>query len=119
MRCGRHGAVRRKRGVRTHRARLHARCRGRPIWNVAATRLQFRRTRTTVWPVSGEWGRQVQMLRVLQRAEQRLQSAPPGTVPPGLRDEVIGEILRAKYNVALFGGLGGAALTGRLANAVA
>jgi hypothetical protein len=63
--------------------------------------------------------KQDQLLRALQRAERRLQDAPPGTIPPGLRDQVIGEILRARYNVALFGGLGGAILTGRLANAVA
>lgn len=63
--------------------------------------------------------RQQELLRALQRAEQRLQDAPQDAVPPGLKDQVIGEILRAKYNVALFGGLGGAALTGWLTSAVA
>jgi hypothetical protein len=63
--------------------------------------------------------RQQELLHTLQRAEQRLQNSPAGVLPPGLRDQVIGEIMRAKYNVALFGGLGGAALSGWLTNAVA
>jgi hypothetical protein len=60
------------------------------------------------------------LLRALQRAEQRLAEAPQQVLPPGVREAVIGEILRARYSAALFGGLTGSSLTtGRLANAVA
>lgn len=47
--------------------------------------------------------RQQALLGVLRRAERRLQQAPKN-LPPGLRDSLIGEIYRARYNIALFGG---------------
>lgn len=47
--------------------------------------------------------RQAELLAALKRAEQRLDAAPE-SLPPGLRDALIGEIYRARYNIALFGG---------------
>lgn len=47
--------------------------------------------------------RQQELLRALRRAEQRLAQAP-ADLPTGLRDGLIGEIYRARYNIALFGG---------------
>lgn len=55
--------------------------------------------------------RQQELLRALQRAERRLAEAPRN-LPPGLRDGVVGEIYRARYSIALFGGVNG---TGQLA----
>jgi hypothetical protein len=52
--------------------------------------------------------RQRELLRALQRAEQRLADAPKN-VQPGLRDSIIGEIYRARYSIAMFGGAGGTA----------
>jgi len=51
--------------------------------------------------------KQLTLLKALDKAQQRLAEAPK-QLPPGLRDSVIGEIYRAKYNTALFGGAGGA-----------
>jgi hypothetical protein len=55
--------------------------------------------------------RRQELLRALQRAEQRLEDAPE-SLPPGLRDSLIGEIYRARYGIALFGGVGGVVTTG-------
>jgi len=42
-------------------------------------------------------------------SEQRLDAAPEN-LPPGLRAALIGEIYRARYNIALFGGTQGITL---------
>jgi hypothetical protein len=55
--------------------------------------------------------RQQELLRALQRAERRLAAAPRD-LPTGLRDGIVGEIYRARYSIALFGGASG---TGQLA----
>ncbi len=52
--------------------------------------------------------RQRELLRALQRAENRLAQAPRD-LQPGLRDGIIGEIYRARYSIALFGGVNGTA----------
>lgn len=52
-----------------------------------------------------------ELLRALTRAEQRLSEVPQTAVPL-LRNAVIGEIIRARYDIAFFGGLSGTALTG-------
>lgn len=52
--------------------------------------------------------RQQALLMALRRAEQRLSQAPDN-LPVGLRDSLIGEIYRARYNIALFGGTQGVA----------
>lgn len=54
--------------------------------------------------------RQQELLRALQRAERRLAEAPRN-LPPGLRDGIVGEIYRARFSIALFGGVNG---TGQL-----
>jgi hypothetical protein len=51
--------------------------------------------------------RQRQLVRALQRAQRQLASVPPEEVPVGLRDEVIGEIYKARYSIAVFGGANG------------
>jgi hypothetical protein len=64
--------------------------------------------------------KQEELLGALRRAERRLEEAPEQVLPPGVREAVIGEILRARYSAAVFGGLSGSALvTGRLANLAA
>lgn len=56
--------------------------------------------------------RQRELLIALERAEKHLSQAPE-RLPPGLRDRIIGEIYRAKYSIALFGGTyGGGPATG-------
>lgn len=50
--------------------------------------------------------RQLELLRVLRRAEQRLSEAPKN-LDPGLRDSIIGEIYRARFSIAMFGGVNG------------
>lgn len=63
--------------------------------------------------------RQRDLLLALRRAEDRLSEAPED-LPPGLRDSIIGQIYRARYSIALFGGTyGGAGVTGLLYNATA
>ena len=52
--------------------------------------------------------RQQALLMALRRAEQRLNQASDN-LPVGARDSIIGEIYRARYNIALFGGAQGAA----------
>jgi hypothetical protein len=47
--------------------------------------------------------RQQELLMALRRAEQRLNQAADN-LPAGMRDSLIGEIYRARYNIALFGG---------------
>jgi hypothetical protein len=53
--------------------------------------------------------RQDELVRALRRAERRLEEVPRQDLPVGLRDQVIGEIYRARYSVALFGGAQGSA----------
>lgn len=55
--------------------------------------------------------RQRDLLRALQRAEANLSEAPD-KLPPGLRESLIGDILRARYDIALFGGASGVMLSG-------
>lgn len=56
--------------------------------------------------------RQRELLIALERAERHLSQAPE-RLPPGLRDRILGEIYRAKYSIALFGGTyGGGPATG-------
>jgi hypothetical protein len=50
--------------------------------------------------------RQRNLLRALQRAEQRLAETPKD-LNPGLRDSIIGEIYRARFSIAMFGGANG------------
>lgn len=63
--------------------------------------------------------KQEQLLQALRRAHLRLDEAPELVLPPGVREAVIGEILRARYSAAVFGGLAGSAsIGGMLANQV-
>jgi hypothetical protein len=55
--------------------------------------------------------RQRDLLRALQRAERNLSEAPD-KLPPGLRESLIGDILRARHDIALFGGAAGVMLSG-------
>lgn len=58
--------------------------------------------------------RQQALLQALRRAEQRLADAP-ADLPPGLRDSIIGEIYRARFSIAMFGGTQGSAQLSGLA----
>jgi hypothetical protein len=62
--------------------------------------------------------KQEQLLAALRRAERRLEDAPEQVLPPGVREAVIGEILRARHSAALFGGAVPLAFTGRLTSSV-
>ena len=56
--------------------------------------------------------RQRDLLYALRRAETRLDDAPDD-LPPGMRDSLIGQIYRARYSIAVFGGtMGSAQLSG-------
>jgi len=56
--------------------------------------------------------RQRELTQALRRAERRLENLPPMAIT-GVRDVIIGEIFRARYSIAIFGGTQGAAqLTG-------
>ena len=59
--------------------------------------------------------RQRDLVRALQRAQRQLASVPPEQLPAGLRDSVIGEIYKARYSIAVFGGANGAAQLSGLA----
>jgi hypothetical protein len=57
--------------------------------------------------------RQRDLVRALQRAQRQLASVPTAEIPVGLRDAVIGEIYKARYSIAVFGGaMGTAQLSG-------
>jgi hypothetical protein len=62
--------------------------------------------------------RRGELLRALRRAEGQLAQAT-GTLPVGVRDTLIGEIYRARYSAAMFGGLLGGVTTGGMVNLAA
>lgn len=62
--------------------------------------------------------RRGELLRALRRAEGQLAQAT-GSLPVGVRDTLIGEIYRARYSAAMFGGLLGGVTTGGMVNLAA
>ena len=62
--------------------------------------------------------RRGELLHALRRAEGQLAQAQ-GSLPVGVRDTLIGEIYRARYSAAMFGGLLGGVTTGGMVNLAA